>query len=127
MTELGDRAPEVWSSLVSKRLFDTPFLGGFFDMLVRLGGVSPKRFLKAFPRGWTNAYKGWGTLEVTRAEDHHVRIEFREVAPYLFEHRQHWLAIRGVLLGIVTLANEEGEVELRYAPEDARVEAIVRW
>ena len=63
--ELGPRATELWVSLVGTRLLRTPLLGGFFDMLVRLGGMTPSRFLKSLPRGWGKAYRDWGEPEVT--------------------------------------------------------------
>jgi hypothetical protein len=125
--ELGPRSTELWVSLVGARLLRTPLLGGFFDMLVRLGGMSPTRFLKSLPRGWGNAYRDWGDPQVTELGERQASVEFTEVAPYLFEHRQHWVAIEGVLIGLVNVANEKGEALLTYEPDKRRVQADVRW
>jgi hypothetical protein len=125
--ELGPRATELWISLVGARLLRTPLLGGFFDMLVRLGGLTPSRFLKSLPRGWGNAYRDWGEPQVTELGERHVAVEFIRVAPYLFEHRQHWVAVEGALLGLVNVGNEKGEAELSYDPANQRVTATVRW
>jgi hypothetical protein len=125
--ELGPRATELWVSLVGARLLRTPLLGGFFDMLVRLGGMSPTRFLKSLPRGWGNAYRDWGEPQVTELGERQASVEFIGVAPYLFEHRQHWVAIEGVLIGLVNVANERGEAALSFDPDNARVSASVRW
>lgn len=125
--ELGPRATELWVSLVGARLLRTPLLGGFFDMLVRLGGMSPGRFLKSLPRGWGNAYRDWGEPQVTELVERQACFEFVDVAPYLFEHRQHWVAIEGVLIGLVNVANERGEAALSFDPDNRRVLATVRW
>jgi hypothetical protein len=127
IAELGPRATELWVSLVGARMLRTPLLGGFFDMLVRLGGMSPARFLKSLPRGWGNAYRDWGEPHVTELGEREALVEFVDVAPYLFEHRQHWVAVEGVLIGLVNVANEKGEAELRYDPANQRVHATVRW
>lgn len=125
--ELGPHATELWISLVGTRMLRTPLLGGFFDMLVRLGGMSPSRFLKSLPRGWGNAYRDWGDPQVTELSERSASVDFIGVAPYLFEHRQHWVAIEGVLIGLVNVANEKGEAVLTYDPDNARVQAVVRW
>lgn len=125
--ELGPKATELWVSLVGARMLRTPLLGGFFDMLVRLGGMSPARFIKSLPRGWGNAYRDWGEPHVTELDERQALVEFVDVAPYLFEHRQHWVAIEGVLIGLVNVANEKGEAELHFDPEHRRVRANVRW
>jgi hypothetical protein len=125
--ELGPRATELWVSLVGTRMLRTPLLGGFFDMLVRLGGMSPTRFIKSLPRGWGNAYRDWGEPHVTELGEREAAVEFVDVAPYLFEHRQHWVAIEGVLIGLVNVANEKGGAEIHYDPANRRVRATVRW
>jgi hypothetical protein len=125
--ELGPRATELWISLTGARLLRTPLLGGFFDMLVRLGGMSPQRFIKSLPRGWGNAYRDWGEPHVTELGEREASVEFTDVAPYLFEHRQHWVAIEGVLVGLVNVANEKGTAEMHYDPVNRRVRATVRW
>jgi hypothetical protein len=125
--ELGPRATELWVSLVGTRMLRTPLLGGFFDMLVRLGGMSPSRFIKGLPRGWGNAYRDWGEPHVTELGEREASVEFVDVAPYLFEHRQHWVAIEGVLIGLVNVANEKGEAQLHYEPANRRVRANVHW
>lgn len=127
IAELGPRATRLWVSLVGARMVRTPLLGGFFDMLVRLGGMSPERFIKSLPRGWGNAYRDWGEPEVVEMGEAHARIEFTAVAPYLFEHRQHWIAVEGVLLGLIDVGNRKGEAELEFDPDAHRVEAHVRW
>jgi hypothetical protein len=125
--ELGPHATELWISLVGSRLLRTPLLGGFFDMLVRLGGMTPSRFLKSLPRGWGNAYRDWGDPQVTELGERQAVVDFVGVAPYLFEHRQHWVAVEGALLGLVHVGNEKGEAELTYDPAKSRVRATVRW
>jgi len=125
--ELGPRATDLWVSLVGTRLLRTPLLGGFFDMLVRLGGMSPTRFIKSLPRGWGNAYRDWGDPVVTELDDRKAQVDFVNVPPYLFEHRQHWIAVEGALIGLVNVANEKGEAELHYDPDNRRVRADVRW
>src|SRR5690606_16365096 len=116
IAELGSHASELWISLVGARMLRTPLLGGFFDMLVRLGGMSPARFIKSLPRGWGNAYRDWGDPQVSELGEREALVEFTDVSPYLFEHRQHWIAVEGVLIGLVNVANEKGEAELHYQP-----------
>lgn len=127
VAELGDRAPALWTSLVGVRLFRSPLLRGFVDTIVRLGGVSPGRFIKAMPRGWRNAYKDWCEPRVAQLKSNEAFVEFVGVAPYLFEHRQHWIAIRGVLEGLVAAAHHKGQAEIQFEPERARVLAHVAW
>lgn len=127
IAELGSHAIELWVSLVGARMLRTPLLGGFFDMLVRLGGMSPARFIKSLPRGWGNAYRDWGDPQVSELGEREALVEFVDVSPYLFEHRQHWIAVEGVLIGLVNVANEKGEAVLDHDPHHRRVRATVRW
>ena len=125
--ELGPRAVDLWVSLIGARMLRTPLLGGFFDMLVRLGGMSPSRFIKSLPRAWGNAYRDWGEPTVTELGEREAMVEFVGVAPYLFEHRQHWIALEGVLIGLAKMAEQKGEVSMVYDPANQRVQASVRW
>lgn len=128
--QLGPRAPVLWSSLVQRRLIASPLMRGLVEVVKRLGGATPQRFLKALPRGWSNAYKGWCEVRLTgplEGEPSSAEIVFDGVAPYLFEYRQHWIAIEGVLAGLVAAGGEVSTVEMLYAPELARITANVRW
>jgi hypothetical protein len=127
VAELGERAPTLWASLVGARLFRSPLLRGFVDTIVRLGGLSPGRFIKAMPRGWKNAYKGWCEPRVAKLDPQRAVVEFLDVAPYLFEHRQHWIAIQGVLEGLVAAAHRNGHAELTFEPARSRITAHVDW
>ena len=127
VAELRERAPELWSSLVTARLFPSPMLRTFVEAVVRIGGLSPTRFLKAMPRGWNNAYKDWCDPKLAGSGSRTATVEFSQVAPYLFEHRQHWIAIEGVLCGLVAAAKEEGRVVMRFFPASKLVRAEVSW
>ena len=89
--------------------------------------TATRDFLKSLPRGWGNAYRDWGDPQVTEIGEREATVDFIGVAPYLFEHRQHWVAIEGVLIGLVNVANEKGDAQLSYDPENARVNASVKW
>jgi hypothetical protein len=127
MAELGSDSPRLWSSLVGRRLFRSPMLRGFIDTIVRLGGLSPVRFLKSLPRGWPAAYKDWCEPQVVTTADRKATVYFRDVAPYLLEHRQHWVAIEGVLMGLVAAAHEQATVTMSYRTDESLVIADVRW
>ncbi len=127
VAELDTEASELWASLVQARLLSSPLLRGLVHIVRRLGAASPHRFLKAMPRGWDNAYKGWCHVELIGSERRAVSIEFCDVAPYLCDPLQHWIAIEGVLRGLVAAAGEEGKAELSFTPESSLVSARVEW
>ena len=114
VAELGPRASWLWASLVQRRLMSSPLLAGLVGVVKRLGGASPQRFLKAVPRGWDNAYKGWCTVRLIAVDTNHAEVVFEQVTSYLFEHRQHWIAIEGVLEGLVRAGGEIATVDLRF-------------
>lgn len=127
VSELGDDASELWTSLVQARLLGSPLLRGLVHVVQRLGGGSPHRFLKAMPRGWDNAYKGWGQVRLGPTEPRGATVDFDDVAPYLFEHRQHWIAIEGVIRGLVAAGGGQASVHMHFGSDTGRVTARADW
>ncbi len=126
--EVGEaRAPELWSELMQRRLIKSPMLRGLIDVLNRIGGTSPKTFLKALPRGWANAYRDFGEPEIVRSEAREAEVVWRGVPDYLFEHRQHWIAVRGALRGLVKAGGGDGDITLSFDPAAHEVRGHVSW
>lgn len=126
--EVGEhRAPELWSELMQRRLIKSPMLRGLIDVLNRIGGTSPKTFLKALPRGWANAYRDFGEPEIVRTEAREAEVVWRGVPDYLFEHRQHWIAVRGALRGLVKAGGGDGDITLSFDPQAHEVRGHVSW
>lgn len=126
--ELGpERAPELWSELMHRRLIKSPMLRGLIEVLNRIGGTSPRTFLKALPRGWANAYRDFGVPEIASSSSNAATVIWREVPDYLFEHRQHWIAVRGALQGLVKAGGAEGQLQLTFLPESHEVRGELVW
>lgn len=126
--ELGEqRAPELWCELMHRRLVKSPMLRGLIEVLNRIGGTSPRTFLKALPRGWANAYRDFGQPEILSSEAHHAEVVWRSVPDYLFVHRQHWIAVQGALKGLVKAGGAEGRVALSFDPDAHEVRGDLSW
>ena len=126
--ELGrDEAPTLWRELVSRKMIRSPLIRGLVQTVSALGGQSPKTLLKALPRGWRNAYRDFGRPKIVSSNRGEMDLVFEGVPAYLFHYRQHWVAIEGVLLGLVKTGGGEGRVSLRFEPEERSVYALVTW
>ena len=126
--ELGpERAPELWSELMHRRLIKAPMLRGLIEVLNRIGGTSPRTFLKALPRGWANAYRDFGVPEIAASSQNGATVIWRDVPDYLFEHRQHWIAVRGALQGLVKAGGAEGQCTLTFVPDAHEVHGELSW
>lgn len=128
IAELGEaRAPELWRELMVHRLVQSPLLKGIIGLLNRINGQSPWTMMKALPRGWGNAYRDFGIPSLDRRGPGDVQVTWEAIPDYLFEHRQHWVAIRGVLEGLVMSGGQSGEVTLAFEPDQRVIRAQVRW